>query len=59
MHHGDIGLLGEFVVLVIDDDLVHSSGLDVRGALISLAMQAQHGTPQVHVDILPGSKNEG
>ena len=57
MHHGDVSLLGESVVLVTDDDLVHSSGLDVRGALVSLAMQAQHSAPQLHMDILPGSEN--
>ena len=59
MHHGDVSLLGESVVLVTDDDLVHSSALDLGGALVPLAVQAQHGAPQLHMDVLPGSEHEG
>lgn len=54
MHHGDVGLFGSAVVVLIEDDAIDLSGLNVPRVPVTLRMKSQNSRPELEVDVLPG-----
>lgn len=55
MHHSDVSLLGQSVVVLINKNLIDSSGLDIGRLQVSLLVDAQQSFPMVQMEVLPGS----
>lgn len=53
MHHGDVCLLGSSVVMLVDDDLIDTSYLDLWGGDAAMGVEAQYSLPGAQMNVLP------